>query len=220
MVNRVLLGAAAAMSLAVLILGGLVFAAMSYDRSNPRDRANAYYIENSIEIDAPVEAAFSFFRRRIPDVYTEVAGMHGKFEIVNADSLVTGAEIESEEGDESRVVRHRYVVTRVIPARLLQLESTPSVVYDRDTGEEIARVNTDVYYDFEPLDEDRTRLTQTVVIDMLNPFDKAVGDVIAFVSGSRGEWSDQFVEELEGYAAFIEREHGGEAPDLDDPGVY
>lgn len=218
--NRILLVAATLTSLAVLAFGALVFAAMSYDRSNPRDRPNAYYIENSVELDAPAEAAFSFFQHRIPEVFPRVAGMHGKFEIVNADSLVTGAVVEREEGDETRVVRHRYVVTRVIRNRLLQLESTPSVVYDRESGKPVAEANSDVYYDFEPLEGERTRLTQTVVIDVLSPFSKAIADVAGVISGSRDEWSHQFAEELEQYARLIEREHGGNAPALQEPGVY
>ncbi|NIP82916.1 MAG: hypothetical protein GWM90_28295, partial [Gemmatimonadetes bacterium] len=191
--QKIALGISTLLGLLVLGFLGLVGAALIYDTSNPRDRPNAYLIEHAIEVDAPAEAAYEFLQHRIPDVYTEVAGMHARFEILNADALVPGAVVECEEGDENEVVRHRYVVTRVIPNRLLQMTSSPSIVLDRATGDTIAETDAEVYYDFEPLEGGRTRLTQTVVIDMLDPFHKALTDVAASVSGSRDAWSAQFV---------------------------
>lgn len=107
----------------VLILLGyaaLLLASLSYDESNPRDRANSYYIHNRVEINRPVSEVFSFIQYRIPEIYTELTGMHSAFEILNADKLEVGAEIKSIEGDNDEIVRNLYVVTKVVPEKLIQ----------------------------------------------------------------------------------------------------
>lgn len=228
MTRKILLTASALVGLAALGFAALVVASLRYDRSNPRDRPNAYLYESNVVVDAPVEEAYHFFQYRIPDVYPQVAGMHSRFEILNADALVPGAVVECEEGDDDRIVRHRYVVARVIPNRLLHLESSPSLVYDRESGEEIARTDAEIYYDFEPLDDGRTRLTQTIVIDLLDPFHKALADIAGFLSGTRDQWADQFTGELRRYAGLIERDAAAGSPSpapdsashADDPRVY
>ncbi|MBA1148587.1 hypothetical protein H0Z60_16175 [Ectothiorhodospiraceae bacterium WFHF3C12] len=68
----------------------------------------------------------------------------------------------------------------------------------------MAKVNVWDYFDFEPLGAHRTRLTQTVVLDMKNPFLKSVIDIAAFLSGNRREWERQFEEQLGNLAAFAE----------------
>ena len=167
----------------VLGFGALLVSSLVYDKSNPRNRPNSYLIEVSVEVHKPLEYVYEFVKYRKADIYTELTSMHDKFEILNADGLVEGAEIECIERDEDDVVHHRYVVTKDVEDELIQYESTPSIIYDRETNRKIGECNTYVYYDFERLDDNRTRLTQTVVIDMLNPLYKSIGDIVGFVIG-------------------------------------
>ena len=191
-------------------LGVLVTSSMSYDASNPRDRPNSYYSVESAVIDRPVADVFRFVQREIPAVYTRMSPMHEKFEILNADALVVGAEVDCVEGDEKEVIRNRYVVTEVAENRLLAMESLPIRVYDRASGDLVAEVDVRDCFDFEPLGPDRTRLTQTVVLDMKSPFLKSLVDIAAFVSGTRGDWERQFSEQLRNLATFIEAGDGRE----------
>lgn len=91
--------------------------------------------------------------------------MHEKFEIVNADSLVRGAEIDCVEGDEREIVRNRYIVTEAVENRLIAMASTPALVYSRRTGKLSAEVEVYDYFDFESLSTERNLLRLTVVLD-------------------------------------------------------
>lgn len=79
-----------------------------------------------------------------------------------------------------------------------------------------AEVDVWDYFDFEPLAPNRTRLTQTVVLEMKSPVLKSIIDIAAFVSGTRGDWERQFSEQLRNLAAFAQaapdREPGEGAP--------
>lgn len=108
------------------------------------------------------------------------------------------------EGDQKEIVRNHYVVTDVVEHELIAMVSKPTRVYDRESGALVAEVDVWDYFDFEPLGPDRTRLTQTVVLDMKSPLTKAVVDIVAFLSGSRGDWERQFEEQLENLARFAE----------------
>ncbi|MBM4278554.1 MAG: hypothetical protein FJ130_11855 [Deltaproteobacteria bacterium] len=139
-------------------------------------------------------------------MYTKLTSMHSQFNIVNANGLIEGAEIECIEGDDDDIVHHRYVVTHDREDVLIQYESTPSIIYDKKTNKKTGECNTYVYYDFVNQGNDRTVPKQTVVIDMLNPFYKAIGDIIGRLSGSRARWSQEFQEELENMARYIEQD--------------
>lgn len=130
--------------------------------------------------------------------------MHETFEILNAEALVEGAEIDCVEGDEKEIVRNRYVVTEVIENELIAMASTPTRVFERESGELVAEVDVWDYFDFEPLGPDRTRLVQTVVLDMKSPVLKSLVDVAAFLSGTRNDWELQFEEQLQNLGAFAE----------------
>lgn len=73
----------------------------------------------------------------------------------------------------------------MIENRLIAMASTPTRVYDRESGDLVAEVDVWDYLDFEPVGTDRTRLAQTAVLDMKSPILKSVFDIAAFVSGTR-----------------------------------
>lgn len=191
-------------SFSVITFAVLVVFSLNYDETNSRDRANSYYIQNSIEIDWSVPEVFHFIQYRIPEIYTDLTDMHDEFTILNAEKLEVGAEIKCIEGDDRDIVHNHYVVTKVTLNKLIQFESTPTIVYDRETKKEMGRMNVYVYFDFDELGKERTLLTQTVVIDMLNPFFKSLIDILAFISGNRGEWEKQFHDELINFKPIIE----------------
>lgn len=130
--------------------------------------------------------------------------MHEKFEIVNADALTIGAELDCVERDKNEVVRNRYIVTEVIEDRLIAMSSKPTKVYNRNSGELVAEVDVWDYFDFEAVGPNRTGLTQTVILDMKSPFAKALSDLVAYVTGTRGDWERQFTEQLQNLAAFAQ----------------
>ncbi len=183
----------------------LMLSAVFYDRSNSRNRPNSYLIEASVEVGKPIHDVYEFVKYRKPEVYIGLTGMHDKFQILNADGLIEGAEIECVEGDEEDVIHHRYIVTRDKRNELIQYESRPSVIFDKETNKKTGECNTFVYYDFIRLDDARTILKQTTVIDMMNPLNKAIGDIVGLLSGSRGAWARQFQEELEILKMHIEK---------------
>jgi len=102
------------------------------------------------------------------------------------------------------VVRNRYIVTEVVENRLIAMASTPTRVHDRESGNLVAEVDVWDYFDFEPLGPERTRLVQTVVLDMRSPFLKSIIDVAAFLSGTCRDWERQFEEQLQNLATFAE----------------
>lgn len=193
--------------LTLLLIGSaaLITSSLTYDRSNPRDRSNAYYIRNTVEIDKDISEVYHFIKHRIPEVYQELTHMHTEFTILNADELIEGAEIECIEGDTNDIVHNHYVVTKTIENELIQFESKPSVVTDRKTGKAMMKMNVYVYFDFHALQRNTTSLSQTIVIEMPNPLIKSLIDAIAFFSGNRGEWEEQFKDELVNFKPIIER---------------
>ena len=204
-VEHKLLGAVALVVAAILVTyTSLVVASLSYDRSDPRARPNSYHSVEDVVVDRPVEDVFRFIQYEIPAGYTRLSQMHEKFEILNADALVVGAEIDCVEGDEREIVRNRYVVTEVIDNRYIAMASTPTRVHDRETGKVTTEVNVYDYFDFEPLGSDRTRLTQTVVLEMKSPFIKALIDIMAYLTGTRDDWEQQFREQNRNLAAFAQ----------------
>ena len=191
------------LALPVLIM---VLLSVTYDRSNPRDRPNSYYISNVVEIDRDEATVFQFIQYHLPDIYTELTDMHTSFDILNAAGLVAGAEIRCIEGDDNDVVHNHYIVTEVIENRLIQFESKPTIVYNRNNDKEVAKMNVHVYFDIERAGTRKTQLKQTIVIDMLNPLFKSVMDILAFITSGREEWKKQFRDELVNFKPIIERE--------------
>ena len=183
----------------------LMFTSMSYDKSNPRNRPNSYFSELSVEINKPIEYVYNFIKYEIPNIYTETSSMHEQFNIINADGLTEGAEVECIEGDNEDVVHHRYIVKKDIENVLIQMESEPSIIHDKETNKQIGKCNCYCYFDFVALDNNRTMVKQTVVTDMLNPFYKLIVDVMGLMSGGKDLWNDHFQEELENLKLHIEK---------------
>lgn len=176
-----------------------------YDRSNPRNRPNSYLTQVSVEINKPVHDVYLFVKYRKPEVYSQLSDMHNQFKIINAEGLTEGAIVECIEGDEEDIVHHRYIVRKDIEDTLIYYDSTPSIIYDTETNKKIGECNTHVYYDFIRLDGHRTLLNQTIIIDMLNPLYKTIGDIIGWMSGDKEKWTVQFQEELEALKRCIEK---------------
>lgn len=194
--------------LTVFILLGSILLMISflfYDKSNPRNRPNSYLTEVTVEVKKPVYDVYQFVKYKKPDIYKELYGMHDQFKILNADGLIEGAEIECIEGDDEDVIHHRYKVIKDVENKLIQYESKPSIIYDKETNKKVGKCDVYVYYDFVGIDKNRTILKQTVIIDMLNPFYKFIGDLIGHLSEDNDMWDKQFKGELETLKMYIER---------------
>ncbi len=205
MKHKIVKGILLMVAIFLVVFIGLVVSSMIYDRSDPRALPNAYRSVDTVIIDRPVSEVFRFIQYEIPSVYTQLSPMHEKFEIVNRDALIVGAEIDCVEGDDKEVVRNRYLVTEVVENKLIAMSSKPTRVYNRKTGKLTAEVDVYDYFDFEPIGPNQTKMIQTVVLDMKNPFIKSFIDIAAFLSGTRGDWEQQFSEQTRNLALFAEK---------------
>jgi hypothetical protein len=72
---------------------------------------------------------------------------------------------------------------------------------------EVSWVNSYVYYDMESLGAEKTKLTQTIVIQMPNFIIKFLADS---VGGEKGKetWESHLEEELKGLVSFMVAEEG------------
>lgn len=199
--HKILTGGLLIGTIFILVFMSLVVSSMSYDQSDPRALPNSYHSVETVIIDRPVADVFYFIQYEIPSIYPQMSPMHEKFEILNGDGLVVGAEVDCVEGDENEIVQNHYVVREVFENQLIAMSSEPTRVYNRKTGKLTAEVDVYDYFDFEPIDSDRTRLTQTVVLDMKSPFVKSIIDIAAFLSGTRSDWEQQFIEQTQKLAA-------------------
>ena len=204
MKKKILLTAIGVVLTALLGFAGLALSSLHYDKSNPRNRPNSYLIEVSVKVNKPIHYVYHFVKFKKADIYTKLTNMHNQFKIVNAKGLIEGAKIVCIEADDDDVVHHNYVVTKNIENELIQYESTPTIILDKETNQKIGECNTYVYYDFEKIDKNNTIIRQTIVIDMLNPVYKAIGDIIGIITDSREVWNNQFTEELNTLKAYIE----------------
>jgi hypothetical protein len=163
-------------------------------------------------VDLPVDQVFDFITYEKHHVWNRIAREHEgqTYQILNSDGLTLGAVILCEEFAEGEGTSHRYVVKDVIKNRLIHFASEPSIVYMANkSGEmkEVTKCNCYVYFDMESLGAEKTRLTQTLVIQMPNFVVKFLTDIIG---GEEGKeiWMSHLEEELEGLVRFMVAENG------------
>lgn len=183
-----------------------VLSLRTYDRDNPRSRPNAYLMSHTVMVDKTPAEVFHFITYRMKDYNLSIAEAHDRFEILNADALEEGAIFIAEEYQEDEGVINRYEVKKVIPDQYIYYASTPSRIYRKKNGEmkPAGTCNAYVYFDLEPLGQ-KTKLTQTLVIEMPNFFIKFLVDLVA-AREEDNEWQKHLVEELEGLKLAIEAE--------------
>lgn len=184
-----------------------IVSARTHDRSNPRSRPNSYLMSYTVEVDWPVEQVFDFITYEKQNVWHLIADEHEgqEFQIINADGLIEGAIILCDEFADGEGTSHQYVVKEVIPNQLIYFASEPSLVYMENSAGEMRQVswaNSYVYYDLEPLAAEKTKLTQTIVIQMPNFAMKFLTDVMGGEEG-RVTWETHLAEELNGLVAFM-----------------
>ena len=197
----------------VVVLAGMkVLSARTYDPANPRSKPNSYFLTYSVDVDLPVERVFEYITYKDHLVWNKIVREHEgqRCEIINSDGLTLGAIILCEEFAEREGTSHRYVVKEVITNRLIHMASEPSIVYAvNKAGEkkQVTTCNSFVYFDMEPLGASKTRLSQTLVIQMPNFVVKFLTDVI---DGEKGKeiWMSHLEEELTGMVRFMVAENG------------
>jgi hypothetical protein len=175
-------------------------------------KPNSYLLTYSVDVDLPVEQVFNFITYRDHLVWNQIAREHEgqTYQIINSDGLTLGAIILCEEFAEREGTSHRYVVKEVIKNRLIHMASEPSIVYAVNKAGEKKKVttcNAFVYFDMEPLGTEKTRLSQTLVIQMPNFMVKFLTDIIG---GEEGKeiWMSHLEEELTGLVHFMVAENG------------
>ena len=65
----------------------IIFSSLSFDLSDPRDRANSCYMNNSVGIDRDIATVFQFIRCRIPEIYSALTDMYPFFDILTTGDL-------------------------------------------------------------------------------------------------------------------------------------
>jgi hypothetical protein len=201
--KRVLIPVIIICFLGILLLVMKIISAQTHDPSNPRSLPNSYLLSYSVEVGLPVEKVFDFITYEKKNVWNEIAEAHKgqKYEIINSDGLKPGAELICEEYEGGEGTSHHYIVKEVIENRLIYYASEPSRVYMEDSSgkmKEVATCNCHVYFDFEELRTDKTRLTQTLVIQMPNFIFKFITDIIGAEKDGEREWDKHLKEELTG----------------------
>lgn len=196
----------------VVLAGMKTLSARTYDPANPRSKPNSYFLTYSVEVDLPVDQVFEYITYNDHLVWNRIAREHEgqTYQILNADGLTLGAIILCEEFSEREGTSHRYVVKEVMNNRLIYMASEPSLVYMvNKAGErkQVTTCNAFVYFDMEPLGAEKTRLSQTLVIQMPNFVVKFLTDVIG---GDEGKeiWMNHLEEELTGLVRFMVAENG------------
>lgn len=195
----------------VLVVAPLLMLLLSlrtYDFGNSRSRINGYLMTHVVETAAPPADVFDFITYRMEEHNLSIAKAHERFEVTEGEGLTLGSRFIAEEWDDDEGVLNEYVVREVVPDRLIHMASTPSRILERDEQGNVAETGTAnayAYFDLEPI-ATGTAVTQTVVIEMPNPFVKFIIDVIILFDDSN-PWQAHLVEELEGLRAAIERTH-------------
>lgn len=103
------------------------------------------------------------------------------------------------------LLRQSLTVPDAEAPRRLAMESVGTQINDRASGRHIADIEVWIHVDLRALGLERTELMQTVVIDMRNTVFKVANDVMAFATGTRELWEQQFIEEPQVPGAFAER---------------
>lgn len=201
-----------------IILSGLIAIRISanrtYDRKNPRSKPNSYYLSETVKIDLPIDEVFSFVTYEDQNVWHKVAREHQgqHYEIINADGLTKGAIVICKEFADGEGTSHRYVVKESIENKLIHLASEPSIVYYEDKNGDMKKAttcNSYVYFDMEPDGEGKTKLSQSLCIQMPNFFTKFITDMIGGDEG-KAVWQHHLREELEGLAYYMTDTSGKE----------
>lgn len=154
----------------------------------------SWYLYDEVVVNLPAEDAFNFLITRFPDVYTDMAEGHISYEVVEGIPLALGKHVICREVAGPQEVFNHYVVTDLIPDRMIYFVSDGSrILYTKPNGEvNENESNTHVYWDFVPLSSSQTRVSLTIVIDLPNRTLKLLGSLF----GSKKIWQKHLTEEL------------------------
>jgi hypothetical protein len=154
----------------------------------------SWYLYDEVVVNLPEEEAFNFLITRFPDVYTDMAEGHISYEVVEGIPLALGKHVYCREVAGPQEVFNHYVVTDLIPNRMIYFVSDGSrILYTKPNGEvNENESNTHVYWDFVPLSSNQTRVSLTIVIDLPNRTLKLLGSLF----GSKKLWQNHLTEEL------------------------
>lgn len=190
--------------LVVSLISMKLFASRSRDRLNPRSLVNSYLMTHEVIIDSAPERVFNFITNDMSTHNLGMAKAHSRFAFIKGNAITEGAVFIAEEFQEDEGVKNTYSVQKIIPNKLIYYSSEPTLIYARkgDEWEESGYCNAHVYFDIDEIDG-KSKVTQTLVIQMPNFFYKFIIDILASTSEDN-EWHQHLVEELESLKTFIE----------------
>jgi len=167
-----------------------------------RRKANAFHLSKSVVVHRPSTAVFDFIVKNLPTCYSQLSRGHKKFEVLNMAEIKEGAIIDCQEMEGNQEIHHRYQVGQVVRNKLIQFFACPSRVLVHLPGRIIeTKSNTFVYFDLDPITPNKTRLAQTIIIQMPSFFNKLLG----VISGTGRLWTKHLIEELQALKTKIER---------------
>ena len=164
-----------------------------------RFKRNAFIMSDSVIVDSDHKSVYNFYIHHYDEVYSKTADIHHEFVLLNTDSITEGTKIYCREGKEDAMIHHDYIVKKVIPNRMIYKASEPSVVHNKTKkGVYKTTCNAFVYVDFQELDDQKSLVKFTIIVQMPNYFYRLMGRIIGGKK-AKTEWEDHLNEELVGF---------------------
>lgn len=164
-----------------------------------RFKPNSFIMSDSLMIDASSEEVYQYYIHHYHEIYSQTAGKHHEFVLLNSDSIREGTTIYCREGEENQMIHHDYLVEQVIPGRLIFKSSEPTVIRVKTKkGTRENTCNTYVYVDFNDVGIQKSELRFTIVMQMPNYIYKMIGRILGGKK-AKAEWEGHLQEELEGF---------------------
>ncbi|MBN2610217.1 MAG: hypothetical protein JXB00_01535 [Bacteroidales bacterium] len=173
---------------------------MNYNKLKP-DIKNAAFLIQSVEINKPIDSVFNYIIYNLKDNYKAMAEGHIQYELLNAEYLQEGTEIDCREKAGNQTVYHKYRVEKIIPNEYVYYLSLPSKVFIELPYKTIeSKSNTYCFYDFEKINDSTTSLQLTIAIQFGSGFEKFYSTLF----GGIAPWKKHQKEEMEKLKELIE----------------
>lgn len=159
-------------------------------------------LKNSVVIQRSFIAPFTkdkifnyFINNNLSLIYTKISKGHKYFNLRNGSKLEVGSIIDCEEDASNQTIKHVYTVSEIIDGERIQYFSKPSQVKIKTPYKLIESTsNTFVYYDFEDITNESTKIRLTILIQ----FNKKFEYLFSLLFGGLAPWKEHATEEMIG----------------------
>jgi hypothetical protein len=161
---------------------------------------NTVFISHSIEVQKNLKDSFDFIINDLTKVYSQLSKGHEYFKTESGNKISLGEVIQCAETAGTQSIKHNYVVDKVIANKRIQYNSKPSLVSIKLPWKTVeSKTNTYVYWDFEKLDVNQTKIRLAIGIQFSSFFEKFFSQLF----GGIIPWKKHCVEEAEGLSKVL-----------------